>query len=138
MAEAQAMRKQNTFLKPKMKLWFSTRNAEGVFGDGKWRILKAIERMGSLKAAAASFGMSLRTAWGDIQKAEKHLGVVLVTRQRGGKRGGGTVLTPEGKRWIAAYARFRAEMEKTAEGAFRKHISPLGLFATKARRHEIH
>jgi molybdate transport system regulatory protein len=109
-------------LHPKFKLWLSTDKAEGVFGDGKWRLLNAVKTHGSLKSAAQSLGMSFRTAWGDIQKAEKHLGVALMTRHRGGERGGGTVLTPEGKRWIVAYARFRAEMDKNADKAFRKHM----------------
>ena len=41
-------------LTPKCKLWLSTDRAEGVFGDGKWRLLKAIHAAGSLTAAAKS------------------------------------------------------------------------------------
>ena len=32
-------------LSPRFKLWLNTKNTEGVFGDGKWRLLKAIERV---------------------------------------------------------------------------------------------
>ena len=39
---------------PRFKLWISTDEAQGVFGDGKWRLLAAIQREGSLKAASQS------------------------------------------------------------------------------------
>lgn len=124
-AEEKAVRKQNTPFSPRMKIWFSTHNAEGVFGDGKWRLLSAIAKTGSLKAASAEFGMSYRTAWGDLQKAQTLLGMALVEPRRGGKGRGGMRLTAAGKRLLAAYARFRAEVERGAESAFRRHILPL-------------
>lgn len=108
--------------KPKFKLWLSTDDAEGVFGDGKWRLLKEIEQRGSLKAAAAAFGMSYRTAWGDLKKAEKYLGVALVTRYRGGSAGGGTTVTRHGQKWLAAYARFRRDVETAVRKAYAKRI----------------
>ncbi|MHC4096735.1 MAG: hypothetical protein ACYSU3_11845 [Planctomycetota bacterium] len=40
-------------LRTKFKLWLSTEDAEGVFGDGKWRLLKKIDAKGSLRAASA-------------------------------------------------------------------------------------
>lgn len=125
MAEEKAVRKQPVPLRPKMKMWFSTAKAEGVFGDGKWRLIRAIARTGSLKAAAAEFGMSYRTAWGDLQKAQTLMGVALVESHRGGQGRGGMRLTATGKRWLAAYGRFRAQVERGAESAFRQHILPL-------------
>ena len=77
---------------PKFKLWFSTADSEGVFGDGKWRLLKAIDDKGSLKKAAESLGISYRKAWGDLKKAESCLGTRLIEKIRGGKDGGKTIL----------------------------------------------
>ena len=111
-------------LSPQFKLWLSTKNAEGVFGDGKWRLLKAIESTGSLTAASKMLGISYRKAWGDLKKAEKHLGISLVRKQRGGKAGGKTSLTKEGKKWIVAYGKFRNDVKKTVDKSHKKYFTP--------------
>ena len=112
-------------LHPRFKLWLSSSRAEGVFGDGKWRLLAAIQREGSLMAASRSLGISYRKAWGDLKKAEDCMGVSLLEKHRGGSGGGDTVLTDEGKTWLAAYSRFRAEVERAADRAFKTHIKAL-------------
>ena len=110
---------------PRFKLWLSTKDAEGVFGDGKWRLLRAIDAKGSLRAAAESLGMSYRKAWGDLKKAEKCLNVALLKKQRGGSMGGRTTLTEQGKRWLEAYTKFRGDVESVVEKAYKKHIEVL-------------
>lgn len=116
------MNRKRNQLKPKFKLWLSSRTAEGVFGDGKWRLLKAVKAEGSLRAAAESLGISYRKAWGDIKKAEIHLGTVLVEKHHGGRKGGSTKLTSAGKSWVKAYSEFRAEIERAATRAYGRHI----------------
>lgn len=109
---------QAAHLRPKMKLWLSSEEVEGVFGDGKWRLLKAIDREGSLKAATDSLGISYRKAWGDLRRAEEALGIRFTEKHRGGSEGGESHLTEAGKRWLAAYGRFRSSVEKAIEDAF--------------------
>ena len=111
--------------RPRFKLWLNAKDVKGAFGDGKWRLLKAIEKEGSLNAACKSLQISYRKAWGDLNKAEQCLGVELVSRQRGGSRGGQTGLTVEGKSWLKAYSKFRGDIEKMIEAAYRKHIKSL-------------
>jgi molybdate transport system regulatory protein len=112
-------------VKSKFKLWLSTPDAEGVFGDGKWRLLGAIEKTGSLTAASHALGISYRKAWGDLNKAEAGLGVTLVQKERGGNHGGRTGLTDAGRKWVGAYQRFRGEIEKAAQKAYAKHMKGL-------------
>ncbi len=112
-------------LRARFKLWLSTQDVEGVFGDGKWRLLKAIKTEGSLKAAAESLRISYRKAWGDLKKAEECLDIALVKKQRGGSLGGRTGLTDKGKKWVEAYAKFRGDIEEAAEKAYEKHIRGL-------------
>ena len=112
-------------LKARFKLWLSSRDVEGVFGDGKWRLLKAIDEEGSLNAASKSLQISYRKAWGDLKKAQDALGVNLVEKQRGGVLGGRTTLTRQGKQWVEAYTRFRGDIEKAVEKAYLKHIKGL-------------
>ena len=110
---------------PRFKLWISSEEAEGVFGDGKWRLLEAIERHGSLRAASRSLGISYRKAWGDLKKAEKCLGRSFVERHRGGAGGGEAILTEGGRMWLEAYSKFRSEVERTVSMAFESRIVPL-------------
>ncbi|MHC4916753.1 MAG: winged helix-turn-helix domain-containing protein [Planctomycetota bacterium] len=112
-------------LHPRFKLWISSEDAQGVFGDGKWRLLAAIERAGSLRAAAQELGISYRKAWGDLKKAEECLGITFIHKHRGGSKGGDTVLTDEGRKWVAAYSRFREDLEQAAEVSFGENISEL-------------
>lgn len=112
-------------LRARFKLWLSTKDAEGVFGDGKWRLLKSIDTEGSLKAASQSLRISYRKAWGDLKKAQQCLNVPLVEKQRGGIQGGRTTLTEQGKKWVSAYTGFRSDIEKAVEKAYKKHIKEL-------------
>lgn len=112
-------------MRAKFKLWLSTKDVEGVFGDGKWRLLKAIETEESLKAASVALGISYRKAWGDLKKAQDALNIVLVEKQRGGNMGGRTALTDQGKKWVKAYTRFRGDIEKTVEKAYKKYVEEL-------------
>jgi len=112
-------------LRRRFKLWLSGRDVEGVFGDGKWRLLKAIETEGSLRAASQTLRMSYRKAWGDLKKSEDALNIALVRKQRGGQFGGRTGLTEQGKKWVRAYGKFRADIEKAVEKAYDKHIREL-------------
>ena len=103
---------------PNFKLWIYSREDDGVFGDGKVRLLKAIDDQGSLREAATSLKISYRKAWGDIKKAEDCLRLKLVEKSRGGAGGGQTSLTPEGKRCIVAYTKFRQEADAHVRRAF--------------------
>ena len=109
-------------LKAKFKLWLSSKEAEGVFGDGKWRLLKAIDNEGSLRQACERLHISYRKAWGDLKKAQDFLKIALVEKHRGGSLGGRTALTEHGKKLVKAYTKFRSDIEKTLENAYRKHL----------------
>ena len=110
---------------PKCKLWFSTKNDEGVFGDGKYQLLKAIQKTGSLKAASLSLDISYRKAWGDLKKSEKCLGIKLINKIRGGVDGGKTVLTLEGKKIIKAYSKYAGTIKNQIEKSFKLFVKEL-------------
>jgi molybdate transport system regulatory protein len=112
-------------LEPRVKLWFNSANVQGAFGDGKWRLLRAIGSEGSLQAASRLLRISYRKAWGDLQKTQAALGITLVEKQRGGRKGGQTVLTAAGKSWVEAYTQFRQDIEKAIAKAYRKHLLEL-------------
>lgn len=110
-------------IKPKFKLWLAAEDSAAAFGDGKWRLLCAIEKYQSLRLACEQLGMSYRKGWGDLKRAEELLGFALVEKTRGGPQGGKTTLTEKGTAILKSYRKFRSELEKTAQKNFKKYLS---------------
>ena len=115
----------NKKLTPRIKLWLYSEHSQGSFGDGKWHLLKTIEKTESLKLACELLGISYRKAWGDLKKAEQCLKITLVNKSRGGSAGGQTVLSEHGKKWIKAYELFHNDIEKAVKTSYAKHIKGL-------------
>ena len=107
-----------TCIRPRSKVWLSSDSPGSTFGRGKWLLLNAIDREGSLRAAAAALGISYRKAWGDLRTAEEFLGVKLVERRRGGNVGGEMYLTNNGKKWASEFGRLQSAVENALEEAF--------------------
>ena len=89
------------------KIVFLDENGEKFFGEGPCRLMRGLEEMGSLRAAAASIKMAYTKALKLISNAEKALGFKLTERITGGKDGGGSRITPEGKEWLTRYETYR-------------------------------
>lgn len=100
------------------KIWLSDHTDNGIMGDGKWKILKAIEEHGSLKAATEAMGITYRRTWGDLKKIENDLGITLLEKNRGGKEGGNTQLTAHGKMLVKAFDEFHEKVDTVIEDAF--------------------
>ena len=96
-----------------------------MFGDGKWRLLAAIDEEGSIRKAAERLGRGYRKAWGDIKRAESALGRNIVRKTRGGPAGGTTELTEFGRELLDAWKAYRGAMQRGMEDAFERHLSPL-------------
>ena len=62
---------------------------------------------GSLRAAAQSMGMAYTKAMKLLKTAEKSLGCLLTTRTAGGRAGGGSRLTEQGREWLDRYEQYR-------------------------------
>jgi molybdate transport system regulatory protein len=88
------------------KIWLEV-DGSAVFGDGKCHWLAMIDQLGSLRAVATALGMSYRGLWGRLRETERRLGVPLVEKHTGGRQGGSTRLTADGRRFLQAYNRFR-------------------------------
>ena len=89
------------------KIVFVDENGDKFFGEGPCRLMHAIEETGSLRGAAMSMGMAYTKALRLIENAENALGFPLTTRMTGGKSGGGSRITPEGKEWLTRYEQYR-------------------------------
>ena len=94
-------------MKAVTKITFLDDNDEKFFGEGPARLLHGVEENGSLRAAAMSMNMAYTKALKLIRNAENSLGFALILRSAGGKDGGGSSLTTEGKEWLARYEAYR-------------------------------
>jgi molybdate transport system regulatory protein len=108
---------------PRARLFLSTAGGRGVFGSGRWELLAAVGKYGSLHRAAAVLGRSYRKAWADINTMEKRLGFNLVIRSRGGASGGTMRLTARGRTLLPAWERYSGCVMKAAGKYFEKYIS---------------
>jgi len=89
------------------KIVFYNDAGEKFFGEGPARLLRGIEEKGSLRASALSMEMAYTKALTIIKNAENALGFPLMTRTTGGKSGGGSKLTDEGREWLERYEAYR-------------------------------
>ena len=87
-------------------------------GPGKAALLEAINRAGSISAAAREMGMSYRRAWNLIEAMNGDFRLPLVKKISGGVGGGGAAVTTAG---FEALERYRL-IEKKAAKAVRNEI----------------
>lgn len=74
-----------------------------AFGPGKAALLRAVERTGSISAAARELQMSYRRAWLLIEEMNRCFKQPLVETTTGGAKGGGTRVTDNGHRVLTRY-----------------------------------
>ncbi len=100
------------------KVWLED-DGNPLMGAGRARLLRAIERTGSINAAAKELEMDYRKAWGLIDSMEKRLSFRLVVRTRGGS-GRGTSLTDECRRLLELYEAFQRQTQSATDREFRE------------------
>ena len=105
------------------KITFYDDNGNKFFGEGPARLLHAIEEHGSLRTAALSMNMAYSKALKILKNAEAALGFALTTRTTGGKSGGGSQLTPEGKEWLKRYENYKEACVHTNEQLYLEFFS---------------
>ena len=94
-------------MKAVTKITFYDDQGVKFFGEGPARLLRGIAEKGSLRASALSMEMAYTKALTIIKNAENALGFPLLIRSTGGKSGGGSKLTDEGKAWLERYEAYR-------------------------------
>lgn len=113
-------------MKPVTKIVFTDDNGIKFFGEGPCRLLRCVEKTGSLRAAAMEMEMSYSKAIKILRQAESTLGFPLTARSTGGKYGGGSILTPQGKQWLRQYEAYRDACVKENMALYRKHFPRIG------------
>jgi len=86
---------------------------EGVLLAGqRVNLLEAIERRGSIQQAARELGLSYKSAWDAVNAMNNLCDRPLVQREVGGRRGGGSYLTEQGRNMVRLFRAVEREYQR--------------------------
>ena len=100
------------------KIWIEDAQGKVIFGMGRYRILEAIDRLGSMHAAAAELHMSYRAVWMRVRASEKRIGRELIVREGKGSR-----LTPFAENMMKQYRRLQSVVRAETDEVYDSLIS---------------
>lgn len=106
----------HTLLQPYIIAFMETEKA--FFDKRTLLLLKLIHEFCSVKKACKHMAMSYAKAWDALNYLETMLGYQVVCRSHGGRRGGSTVLTEEGKRLIRLFEEYEKRVKEYSRNCF--------------------
>ena len=107
-------------LRPRVRL--TIHGSERFFGPGICELLEKIDETGSIRAAAAQMEMSYTKAWRILNRAEQEMHVSLVVRVNGGKNGGRSDLTGEGRAAVLAFREMEEVLTRESEVLLEQYL----------------
>lgn len=103
--------KEEYIMIPRFKLWAEV-SEQSVMGEGRYSLLKEIQKSGSLSKAAKHLKMSYGHAHQLIRDLNQRLGFIIIEPAVGGKKGGGMRVTERGKDLLQWFEDLTANVEK--------------------------
>jgi molybdate transport system regulatory protein len=97
------------------------KDGEDFLGASRIDLLEKIDQYGSITKAGKAHGVSYKTAWEQVDALNNLADKPLVVKSAGGKGGGGTRLTDEGREVVRRYRTIQAEHERFL-AAIGKHL----------------
>ncbi|HRP26897.1 MAG TPA: LysR family transcriptional regulator [Burkholderiaceae bacterium] len=94
-------------------------------GPGKIALLEALDKTGSITAAAKRLDMSYRRAWLLLDELNRSLRQPAVASAKGGAAGGGSVLTDAGRDLVTLYRTIESKATVACRTDIRKLMSML-------------
>ena len=91
---------------------------DSAIGPGKIALLEAVARTGSLSQAARELKMSYRRGWLLLDSLNSLFRNPVARLSKGGKGGGGAIVTPFGKTLVAAYRKLEVGVLRRARSTF--------------------
>ncbi|QMU28231.1 winged helix-turn-helix domain-containing protein [Adhaeribacter radiodurans] len=95
------------------RLWVESEH-DRFLGPGRVELMEKIMEFGSIAKAAAAMQMSYKKAWDLVTSMNTQAKQPFVLTQTGGKKGGGAIVTEEGKQAIQAYQNLQQRNLKPA------------------------
>jgi molybdate transport system regulatory protein len=121
----------------KFRVWF-TEGGKDLLGKGGAEILESIAVTSSISRTASRLGRSYRQVWGHVNEMEESYGEPLITRFKGGvKGGGGAELTDAGRALLKEYRRVNEYIEELLKDKYFWEASGLKLSARNKLNGEI-
>ena len=93
-----------------------------MLGETRIRLLEAIAEHGSITRAAGVVPLSYKAAWDALEAMNNLSDEPVAQRSVGGRQGGGTQLTEQGRRLIAIYRAMQQE-QQTALDRLQPHVA---------------
>jgi molybdate transport system regulatory protein len=113
-------------------IWIDNKD-RSLFGKGRIELLRLIDETGSLSKAAQTMNMSYKAAWDALKDMNEAAGAMLTQSAAGGKKGGGSALTMEGRLYIKLYERIYEE-QKNFFASLEPHIDDYDEFTNFLKR----
>ncbi|MDA0302266.1 MAG: LysR family transcriptional regulator [Chloroflexi bacterium] len=110
-------RRRSTALRARSKVWIE-RDGQIVMSEYRARLLEAVDREGSVAAAADALGLPNRTAWKKLREIEEAAGTPLLESGSGGPAGGQSKLTPAAKEMLVAFRRIADPVDEGVQERF--------------------
>ena len=105
-------------LRVRTKTWLEV-DEQPFLGDGRYRLLIAVQQNGSINAAARALGISYRKAWAQLQALEEISPVSLLERRTGGRGGGATRLTQSAVDLLQRFEALRKQVNNEADRIYK-------------------
>ena len=112
--EAAQLEKARAYLKTKLVL----SKTEDFFGPGLFHLLQFIDETGSIQAAAKHMGMSYSKCWKLLNRAEEQMGFPFLNRYNGGRHGGNSTITEEGREFMNRYHAMLEDIKRISQNFF--------------------
>jgi molybdate transport system regulatory protein len=96
------------------RLWIESEK-DRFLGPGRVELLERIIELGSIAKAASAMEMSYKKAWDLITSMNTQALHPFVLTQAGGKKGGGAIVTEEGRKAIQAYRLLQQRFQQFLE-----------------------
>lgn len=105
----------------KSRIWIE-KQGNIFLGYGRIELLKKVDEMKSINAAAKELNMSYKKAWRLINDMNEAAEKPIIIKNIGGKFGGGTILTPYGKSLIHQFETLNKNCIEFLDSEFKKII----------------
>jgi len=92
------------------QIWFADATSKRLMLD-QIELLQAIADTGSITAAAKNAGISYKTAWDRLERINNLSASPVVQRSTGGSKGGGSKLTPYGRKMLNGFSELQEQHE---------------------------
>lgn len=121
-AELQAQLEEHNYAILHPVLHMKLEQESAFFSDRLKLLLYLLADTSNMRTSCACSGIAHSKAWEMINRLEQHLGYSVVERQRGGKSGGSTRLTQQGREFLAAYHDFEQAVHHFTQSEFKKRF----------------